>query len=189
MSPGFTSYLKRPIHTGDNTMLWPVFIIKLTVKGKVGSCLNISVWIQTKWHFLKYQGANAAKSNAKVSDYFSNLCPSQGSLPPWFICSHCLAQSNKSAPRNKFYMSYTKSHFLISHCLPDSFLAHSSGPPWATSATFVSQDWTWAWHSVPPFLNLHLQVITKSLLFLTPEVLKVQHLLPAMEREDAFWHH
>lgn len=39
----FKSYLKRPIHTGDDTMLWPVLIIKLTVKRKVGSCLNISV--------------------------------------------------------------------------------------------------------------------------------------------------
>lgn len=170
-------------------MLWPVLIIKLTVKGKVGSCLNVSVWIQTKWHFLKYQGLKAVKSNAKVSDYFSNLCPTCGNLPPRFNCSHCLAESNKSAPRNKFYMCFTKPHFLISHHLPDSFLAHSSGSPWATSATFVSQDQTCPRHWASPFLNLHLQAITKSLLFLTPEILKVHHLLPAMEMADACWHH
>lgn len=90
---------------------------------------------------------------------------SQISAQPGEVChpdltalADCLPD-NKSAPRNKFYICFTKPHFSISHCLPDS-----SGSPWATSATFVSQDRTWPWHSAPLFLNLHLQAITQSVI-------------------------
>lgn len=70
-------------------------------------------------------------------------------------------------------------HFLISHRLPDS-----SESPWATSALFVSQDEP-DWHSALPFLNFHLQAISKPLFLLTPGILKVQHVLPEMETADA----
>lgn len=141
ISPSFTSYLKRPIHTGDDTMLWPVLIIKLTVKGKVGSCLNISVGIQTKWHFLKYQHSNAVESNAKVSDYyFSNLCPAWGRLLPWFNCSHWLSCWQF------LQFCFTKPHFLISWlfcvtlghhchlCLSGSNLALAFSSPFSESS-------------------------------------------------------
>lgn len=184
VSPGFTSYLKRPIHTGDDTMLWPVFVIKLTVKGKVGSCLNISVWIQTKLSGFEVPGFKCCEKQCK-SFWLLLLksLPGEACHLDLVALPDCLAD-NESAPRNKSYICFTKPHFFISPCLSDS-----SGSPWATSATFVSQDWTWPWHSAPRFLNLHLQAITKYLSFLTPAILKVQHLLPAMGRADAFWHH
>lgn len=183
MSPNFTSYLKRPIHAGDNTMLWPVLIIKLPVKGKVGSCLNISVWIQTKWKIFKYQGSNALKSSAKVFDYFSDLCSAWGSLPPWFNCCHCLS----------VWKWCNKEHILdLFH--KTTFLNFSL-PAWLFWVTLgylcplCVSGWTQPWHSAPPFLNLHLQAITKPLLLLTPEILRVQHLVPEMETADAVWHH
>lgn len=115
-------------------MLWPVLIIKLPVKGKVGSCLNISVWIQTKWQFLGTRVQMLWKAAQKF------LTTSQISAQPGEVChldlinlTDCLAEND--ATRNKFKACFTKPHFLISHCLPDS-----SGSPWAISALFFSQD-------------------------------------------------
>lgn len=48
--PKFLTYLKRPIHTSDNPMFWPMFIIELAVKGQVGPTLDISKQIWTDYN-------------------------------------------------------------------------------------------------------------------------------------------
>ena len=39
--PNNNSYLERPVHTSDNSMLGPMLIVELTIERKVGSSLDI----------------------------------------------------------------------------------------------------------------------------------------------------